>query len=87
MTYPDPVTALQMLGLGRYAAGIFASIALLGFLVAHALPWLPPATAASPAWWRVLYSFMSGFAGNYLHQANKTPPAAPSASAPIQKGS
>ena len=82
MTYPDPVTALQTLGLGKYIAGLVACAALAGFVVTHILPFIPAPTAASAAWWRVVYGIMSRIAGNYLNAANKLPPPTMSARTP-----
>jgi hypothetical protein len=77
---PDAAAVLTWAGLGRYTAGIASLIALVGFIVAHLVPWLPVPAATSPAWWTALYAGLNWIAGNYGKALNASAPAPASVS-------
>lgn len=62
----------QALGLGAYAGTLVAAIGIAALLAAF----LPPATPASPGWWRVARLVLDWCAAN-LGNARNAPAAAP----------
>jgi hypothetical protein len=61
----------QALGLGAYAGYLVAVIGIAAILAAV----LPPATAASPAWWRFTREALDWCAANKGSAANAVTPA------------
>lgn len=68
ITAVDPASATAVLtdiGLGKYAAGI-VSLVMAGIAIcAHVIPFLPVASATSPAAYRYFYGALAWVSGNY----------------------
>jgi hypothetical protein len=59
----------QAIGLGAYAGYLVAAVGIAAILAAV----LPPATAASPAWWRVARHLLDWCAANKGNARNAFP--------------
>ena len=70
----------QTFGLGTYVSYIVAAIGIAAILAAV----LPPATAASPAWWRVTRHLLDWCAANKGNATNAST-AAPSVATPAKQ--
>lgn len=62
---PDATALLTSLGLGKYTAAIASILAVLVFVVAHLLPFLPPPAIGAKGFWPTVYAILNFIAGNY----------------------
>lgn len=65
---PSATALLSYAGFGQYAAGIASLIALVGFILAHAIAIMPAAwvpAAGATGFWPTIYTILNWIAGNY----------------------
>ena len=65
---PSATALLSYTGLGQHAAGIASLIALMGFILAHAIAIMPAAwvpAAGATGFWPTIYTILNWIAGNY----------------------